>query len=113
MKTTFWGFVFFQDRVKDRTFASALRKVKTHKNGSSFVIPPNLYSNGKFPLSLGKAYGKFPARLEMLELHSTWGRFINSVPGRINDESLVFVAIIFVDAFHPMVVPIVEAKLSS
>ena len=29
------------------------------------------------------------------------------IPGRINDESLVFGSIIVVDAFHLMVVPIV------
>ena len=41
------------------------------------------------------------------------GRFVVSIPGRINDESLVCGPIIFVDTFHPMVVPIVQAKLSS
>ena len=51
--------------------------------------------------------------LEMLECNSPRGRFIDSISGRINDESLVFSPIIFVDAFHPMVVPNVQAKLSS
>ena len=41
------------------------------------------------------------------------GRFVDFIPGRINYESLVFGPIIFVDAFHPMIVPIVQAKLSS
>ena len=53
------------------------------------------------------------AHLQMLEWDSTWGRFVDSIPGRINDESLVFGPIIFVDTFQSMVVPIVQAKLSS
>ena len=55
--------------------------------------------------------GGAPAHL--FEWDSTWDRFVDYIPGRINDESLGFGNIIFVDAFHPMVVPIVQAKLSS
>ena len=46
-------------------------------------------------------------------MRSTWGRFVHSIRGKIKNESLVFGPIIFVDAFHPMIVPIVQAKLSS
>ena len=52
------------------------------------------------------------ADLEMLEWDSTWGRLVDSIPKRINDESLVFGPIVFVYAFHPMIAPIVQAKLS-
>ena len=43
-----------------------------------------------------------PAHLEMLEWDSAWGRFVDSIPYRIKDESLVFCPIVFVDAVHPI-----------
>ena len=46
-------------------------------------------------------------------IDSSCGRFVDYIPGRIHDESLVIGPIIFVDAFQPMIVQIVQAKLSS
>ena len=38
--------------------------------------------------------------------------FVDSIPGKLNDELLGFGPIIFVNGFHPMVVLIIQAKLS-
>ena len=50
----------------------------------------------------------------MLERDSAWGRFVDSILGKIEDDRVArFWSLNFVDAFHPMIVPIVQPKLSS
>ena len=82
------------------------------KNSRNLEVPfkPHVVN----PLSVSSNKGKRRLILDLRYVNDDLEKHIvDSIPGRINDGLLVFGPIIFVNAFHPMIVLIIQVKLLS